>query len=320
VAETILPDSEALTWLFAAVEKLSDEQDADVYMYSGDIDRSSVQRFLATYEGARHRANCVLVLVTFGGDPDAAYVMARFLKRAYQRLTVLVFGPCKSAGTLAVLGATEIVMGPFGELGPLDIQLSKEDSLASRSSGLDIFQSLSILSRQAFTIFQQHFLGIVGGSGGVITTRTAADISTAIATQLLQPIAAQIEPMRLGEMQRAINVAIQYGTRLGTSEEVVNRLTMDYPAHGFVIDLEEAEKLFPGQVRVPGMLELELERGLRAAFRVEDNDDVLQYPPEHTVTWCLTPRDGVFQDHLMGRLTDELAFQASAPGCGAAQA
>jgi hypothetical protein len=231
-------------------------------------------------------------------------------------LTVLIFGVCKSAGTLAVLGADEIVMGPFGELGPLDIQLSKEDSLASRSSGLDIFQSLSILSKQAFTIFQQHFLGIVGGSGGVITTRTAADIATTIAAQLLTPITAQIDPMRLGEMQRAINVAIQYGTRLGTSEEVVNRLTMDYPAHGFVIDLEEAEKLFPGKVRTPNHAELELEHGLRAAFCPEGERDILQRPPEHTFSWCLTAR----REHADGDMDDEVDTGSPLPDADEADA
>jgi hypothetical protein len=263
--------------------------DADVYFFSGRIDRPNVNRLLAEYGGAEHRENCILVLSTFGGDPDAAYILARFFRRAYERFSICIFGLCKSAGTLACLGADDIVMTPFGELGPLDIQLSKDDSLAARTSGLDIFQALAIISTQAFTIFQQHFLGIVAGSGGVITTRTAADIGTAVAGQLLSPITAQIDPLRLGEIQRALQVAMEYGVRLGADEAAVRRLAMGYPAHGFVIDLEEAQELLPGKVRAAEPEEMELEAALRDYAVQQYGQDVLGEPVEdEAVCVCLT--------------------------------
>jgi len=320
--ETPTPDTASLN-LARAAAAVSQKFEADVYFYSGRISRANVGRLLNEYESAQHRENCVVVLTTYGGDPDAAYILARFFKRAYGRFTLCIFGMCKSAGTLACLGADDIAMTPFGELGPLDIQLSKDDSLAARTSGLDIFQALAIISTQAFSIFQQHFLGIVTGSGGVITTRTAADIGTAVAAQLLAPITAQIDPLRLGEMQRALEVAMEYGVRLGVGEDTVRRLAMEYPAHGFVIDLDEAQELLPGKVRTAHPEEMELEAALRAYALQEYGQDILGEPVEEQVLCaCLTPAralqrelelngdDGDGTEHGQGTAPADLAGEA----------
>jgi len=105
------------------------------------------------------------------------FIIARSLKRFYKRFTLHVFGCCKSAGTLVALGADEVVMSAHAELGPLDVQLLKEDELGQQSSGLDIFQALSIINAQAFRIFENNFLKIKQRSLGTITTKTAADIA-----------------------------------------------------------------------------------------------------------------------------------------------
>ncbi|MGS0536682.1 hypothetical protein [Pseudoalteromonas sp. SaAl2] len=63
---------------------------------------------------------------TFGGDPHAGYKMARLLQYEYKHLTVAIPEMCKSAGTLIAIAANEIIYGPLGELGPLDIQTRKK--------------------------------------------------------------------------------------------------------------------------------------------------------------------------------------------------
>lgn len=60
----------------------------------------------------------------------------------------------------------------------------------------------------------------------------------------MQPIAEKIDPIQLAENQRALDIAKEYGLRLGGVEEVVNRLIYDYPSHGFWIDYDEANTLF----------------------------------------------------------------------------
>ena len=107
--------------------------DADVLYVSGVLDRDTAD-ILREVHSRRTRGKCILVLTTFGGDPAAAYLMARFLRDVHpDGFTVFIPGRCKSAGTLLALGAREIVMGDRGELGPLDIQVSEKDEPFRRS-------------------------------------------------------------------------------------------------------------------------------------------------------------------------------------------
>lgn len=231
-----------------AVERLIQREDADVYVYSADIMHQHVERFRRVVCAKKSkRATAVLFLTTPGGDADAAYRLAACLKRAYQSYDVYVFGRCKSAGTLAVLGAKTIVFGDFGELGPLDVQLAKRDELVASNSGLDIFQAIAVLTNASFESFEQCFLNVVAKSNGNISAKMAADIATQMAVGLFAPMTAQIDPERLGEVQRAVNIANAYGERLDTGNlkrGALDILVEGYPTHSFVIDYSEASKLF----------------------------------------------------------------------------
>lgn len=59
-----------------------------------------------------------------GGDGETAIRMVRSLQARCCKLTVVVPDMAKSAGTLLCLGADEIVMGPSGDLGPVDPQFA----------------------------------------------------------------------------------------------------------------------------------------------------------------------------------------------------
>ena len=78
----------------------------------------------------------LLMLVTYGGDAHCAFRLAATIKRHYKQLIVFVPHICKSAGTLVCLAADELVLAANGELGPIDVQIKKEDAFADRSSGI----------------------------------------------------------------------------------------------------------------------------------------------------------------------------------------
>jgi hypothetical protein len=108
-------------------------------------------------------------------------------------------------------------------------------------------QALNTLAVQSFTLFEHHFLRIRAHSGFQITTRTAAEIASNMTVGLFAPIYAQIDPMRLGEINRAMRIAHEYGERIGAKnlkEEALESLVAAYPSHEFVIDREEAASLF----------------------------------------------------------------------------
>lgn len=275
----------------ALFQELSDSLNADLFVFSGPIERPQASMFIDVVERVRRRENVGLVICTYGGDADAAYIIARFLKNNYKTFTLYVFGYCKSAGTLIALGADEIVMSSRGELGPLDVQLLKTDELVFRGSGLDVGQAISSLSDQSFEIFEKHFLEIIKRGGGAITTKTAAEIASSLAVSLVSPITDQIDPLRVGEVERAIKIAYEYGNRLSSNPEKVNSLIRDYPSHSFVIDYEEAKGLF-GNVRRPKDAEIRLEQVLQD-LQDEEGRKCIRDPHRAGLVGCLKPQKEV---------------------------
>jgi hypothetical protein len=75
----------------------------------------------------------------------------------------------------------------------------------------------------------------------------------------LSPIFAQVDPLQLGEVDRALRTATLYAERLGADHfkaGALERLLMQYPSHDFVIDREEASDLLR-TVRAPTAEETE---------------------------------------------------------------
>ena len=231
-------------------QPVADLHQADVYMYAAEISDQNTDCFILTIKQENIRAkNCVLFLSTFGGSADAAFRAVRAVRRYYKngQFIVYVLGQCKSAGTLLAIGADKMFMGDFGELGPLDVQLQKKDTLFARESGVNHLECTKRLFEQMFECFESAFLRF---SGAEITTITSADIASKITVGLFAPISAQIDPMSLANSHRAIMVAEDYGNRIArlipeeTRQQTINTLINGYRAHNFVIDYEEARKIF----------------------------------------------------------------------------
>ena len=257
---------------------VGDARKADVLIYSGEIETPQDDNVLSVCLERQHRReDLFLMICTFGGDPDAAYRIARYLKRQYRRVVVMVYGFCKSAGTLLVLGADELVLGERAELGPLDIQLRKEDELSEASSGLTPMQSLSTLEIRAYETFRHHFVKLKRELS--LTTKTASDIACRLAIGMYAPIFEQIEPMRVGETQRANNIAWEYGKRLAADgnnlkPHALQRLVAAYPSHGFVIDRGEAKDLFE-RVTEPSAADVALAEHIIGVTRAPAKDPLV---------------------------------------------
>jgi len=242
-------DSDILDDLIDATERMSSQLEADIYLYAAPMLDSHSGTFLRECGSRTRNRNVVLILATNGGSADAAYRIARCLRRNYEKITVFIDGYCKSAGTLLAMVADELVMTDFGELGPLDVQISKPDELGDVISGLIPMQALNTLQVQAFESFETHFMSILMRSGFQITTKTASEIAANITVGLFSPIYQQIDPMRLGEMDRSVRIAMEYGERIAAKSknlkpDALAKLVAAYPSHEFVIDRDEARDLF----------------------------------------------------------------------------
>jgi len=246
------------------------QDDVDYWLYVGQITRTGYQALTDAIELAnpseRNVSKASLLLVTVGGDADAAYRIARGFGHHYpDQFSILVTSECKSAGTLIAIGSSELVISDRGELGPLDVQVAKKEELFEMSSGLDIMKSLTVLKDEMRFSFRELLLDLRLGGG--IGTKLAAELASEMSSNLISPVARQIDPIRLGEHQRALVVAKEYGKRLSQKfenidDENVEKLTVDYPSHGFVIDRKEASTLFKN-VRAPNDLEIDIEKELR---------------------------------------------------------
>jgi len=235
---------------------LADQQQADILLYRGDITRAAGHQLTSGRRGRSDRPNVLLILSTFGGSADTAYRLARALQHGYQRFIVYVDDYCKTAGTLLALGADELVMSDFGELGPLDAQLNTPVELGKLSSGLTPVQALGTLRAQVQTFFQYQFVQL----RGQMTTQLAAERASVMASGLFSPIYAQIDPMQLGEIDRGMDTSRKYGERIGTAnlkDGALEKLITYYPSHDFAIDRDEARELFR-RVREPTADEAEL--------------------------------------------------------------
>lgn len=235
--------------LAEAINAVSEAFDADIYFYSGEIDDAGFGKLTASVARNKNKNNVLLILVTGGGYANSGYQIARMLQKVYDQFIIFTPSYCKSAGTIIALGAHRIIMDSFSELGPLDVQLTKENEITGRRSGLLSRSKFEALQEASFELFEHCMLRIVLASEGVINFKVASDLSASMTANLLSSVYAQINPDTVGGDYRDLLVAFQYGTRLAAisgnaSVAAVKHLVEDYPAHDFIIDNEEASDLF----------------------------------------------------------------------------
>lgn len=224
------------------------EDNRDIILASHTIDRFLHHKLTNLLHGKKSESkSCTFFLTTFGGDPQGGYRIARCLRHYYDHVKLVVPSICKSAGTLIAICADELAIGDLGELGPLDIQVSKPSEIQERSSGLDIIQALEMINQHGLKVFKDTLFGIRFGTG--LSTRMAGEFATKMAVGAVESLYAQIDPNKLGEMQRAMRITYDYGARLdrytnNLRENALNRLVAEYPSHAFVIDRKEAKEIF----------------------------------------------------------------------------
>ena len=226
-------------------------KDVDIINYCGAISREGyflltnlIESKIQNKEKSNH---VLLILTTTGGDPDYGYRIGRALNHHYQYVTIMISDICKSAGTLVAMSANKLIIGDLGELGPLDIQLSKTDEMGEQASSLDIFKTINELQKATLDSFRHFVTDIRFGSR--VSTKLSAEIASNLTKTLISPISAQIDPIKLGEQKRALQIAKEYATRLNDLSNnlqpgALERLINDYPCHSFVIDRKEAKELF----------------------------------------------------------------------------
>lgn len=147
------------------------------------------------------------------------------------------------------IGADEIIFSPYGELGPLDVQLAKSDHLFEQDSGLNISEAFKAIEERAKSTFHALIGEIVTGSGGRISFTTASHCASEIIASLYGPVFGTIDAEEVGSRMRAMRIGEDYGVRLNQKFKNLKNgalvhLSQTYSSHSFVIDMQEAQALF----------------------------------------------------------------------------
>ena len=170
-----------------------------------------------------------LFLHSPGGFLDSAYKITRICKEYTKEFNVIIPLAAKSAATVIALGANEIIMTVFAELGPIDPIIQhpyKPDVRVPARSIKDFFDFLN-------------------------TTETSEKIM--VDPQFKAQMSSLLDPYLIGSYQTALNSSKQIAEKLLKENalkdrkemvpEAVRKLTEYYYSHSYVIDRNEARDL-----------------------------------------------------------------------------
>lgn len=235
--------------LIEAAKAASEAHEADIYLYSGSIEEDSLGEIAeAVTQGFNGRDRCILILATNGGSANGAFRIARFFQRTYSEFWLCCPGTCKSAGTLIALGAHGLIMDHFSELGPLDVQIVKEDEIGARKSGLLATSTFEALADQTFALYSTLMARIKLSSANQISFKLASQLAADMTAQTIGNLYNQMNPEVIGSERRSLLIAKRYGQLLTEIDNVrphaVDHFVSCYPSHDFVIDDEEAKRWF----------------------------------------------------------------------------
>lgn len=188
-----------------------------------------------------------------GGVLTSCYRIARFLARYNDDWQALVPAIAMSGATLICLGSSEVVMADVAYLGPIDPQvISKRPGqffAGERQSPLEAFQAMQYVREFSLATLDVTMAFLLDHG---LKPEVALDTATRVANDMAKPVLAKLEPYDLGSFKLDSELAVNYCRRVcnpANEEKKSQRdanfrsLVEDYPAHEFIIDIDEAETL-----------------------------------------------------------------------------
>lgn len=171
-----------------------------------------------------------LVLHSYGGAVDTPYKVVTLIREFCEEFAVIVPFVAKSAASMLVLGADEVVMGPISELGPID-------PLVKHPLYKDVWVPVQAV---------QHCLDYLQRS-------LVESPDPEVASFILTPMLNKLDPWLIGDYEKALKASRQYAEALLSRymlhdkieqvPVVTKALTEGYFSHGYPIGRHEAKEL-----------------------------------------------------------------------------
>ncbi|MFD0940859.1 SDH family Clp fold serine proteinase [Pedobacter boryungensis] len=198
------------------------------------------------------------ILQSGGGLADEAYRIIRTLRNNFKTVNIIVPFWAKSAATLIALGGSRIIMDEFGEFGPLDAQIASEREDGpqyDRESALNDENSIDRIETKYKELFQSMFKMVYESDEINIHKNELSKQLLESSVKFYEPLLNQINPYRLGEKRRILNIGkdyaekilIQFNPQVGRErcEYLVDYLVNRCSDHGFIIDYKTMSMFMP---------------------------------------------------------------------------
>ncbi len=173
-----------------------------------------------------------LLIESTGGDPLTSWRVISLLRSSFKKVNVLVPHSAFSAATLLALGADEIVMGPYGCLGPIDPQIKtrKKDGTTQEFGYEDVASFLSFVREEA-GITEQEYI-----------------------KSAFEKLCEVVEPTALGFAKRSSSLSIAIGEKMlqmhmidpekkSQAHAIATKLNKSFFSHGHALGRKEAEEI-----------------------------------------------------------------------------
>jgi hypothetical protein len=205
------------------------------------------QQMEDTIKGPRDEVEIDIWLDSGGGDAHAAYKLALMARSAASRVRVVIPDFAKSAATLLAVAGDEIYLAPGADMGPLDAQMHDEGSLSGQISALNIARAADEVARDAVAMAVTGGVDLLEITG--LSRAKTIEAMLAFSAKFSEPLVCQLDPKVVHHAKQLLQVTAKYAERLlgdvGCTEpdEIARALVMDFPTHGYVISIDQAQEL-----------------------------------------------------------------------------
>jgi hypothetical protein len=193
-----------------------------------------------------------VILNTNGGDINAAYRIIKQLREIGKKVNIIIPLIAKSAGTLISLSGDSIIMTEISELGPLDPQKMEyhEDQPPTLESSLDGLKSLAMIQNCGISSTGQLTEFVLAQTG--LQLNEAVKVASSFGAEVAIGLSEQLNIRTIGKFSRWLKLSEMYAETVLTrylnwspekASKTAKKLVNDYPDHGYIIDIEEAQKL-----------------------------------------------------------------------------
>ena len=174
--------------------------------------------------------NVDLLIVSNGGDVPTAWRIITLLRESFEKVNILLPYVAYSAATLMALGADDIIMHPFSNLGPVDPQITiykAKDGSTLRYGSEDIRNYFNFIKEDLLLTdqnnIQKNFELLANDLGTIPIGQTKRS------TKLCLTLSEQLLLLHMDDCVKAKSIA--------------EKLSHNYYHHGYTISPTEAKKL-----------------------------------------------------------------------------